>query len=93
MLHHPSLSGTLTEQHREGLRQQAELARWPEAPGTLVDRFGMPCIGGGGRLLEPLGPGTHDSSNRQRDSVLPVGVGHRQPIASDHHGMGGPGVW
>jgi hypothetical protein len=27
VLQHPSLSGTLTEQHREGLRQQAELAR------------------------------------------------------------------
>ena len=53
----------------------------------------MPRIGGGGRLREPPGPGTHDSSNRQRDSVLPVGDGHRQPIGSDHHGMGGPGAW
>jgi hypothetical protein len=34
MLHHPSLSATLTEQHREGLRQQAELERLARGTGN-----------------------------------------------------------
>ena len=34
VLHHPSLSATLAEQHREGLRQQAELARLARGTGN-----------------------------------------------------------
>jgi hypothetical protein len=34
VLQHPSLSATLTEQHREGLRQQAELARLARGTGN-----------------------------------------------------------
>jgi hypothetical protein len=90
VLHHPSLSATLAEQRREGLHQQAELARLARGTGNArrsshaTYRWWRPAT----RTAR-----THDSSNRQRDSVLPVGDGHRQPIGSDHQGVGGPGAW